>query len=38
VATTGPRDVARVVVPGGGLSGIATALAAAMHGLAVTGS
>src|SRR3954470_20995384 len=33
---TSARDVARLVVVGGGLSGIAAALGAAMHGLAVT--
>src|SRR5215213_6456106 len=36
MSTTDPRDVARVVVVGGGLSGIAAALGAAMHGLSVT--
>src|SRR3954451_7751529 len=36
MGAAGVRDVGRVVVVGGGLSGIATALAAAMHGLPVT--
>jgi 3-oxosteroid 1-dehydrogenase len=36
MGAAGVRDVERVVVVGGGLSGIATALAAAMHGLPVT--
>jgi 3-oxosteroid 1-dehydrogenase len=36
MTTRGPRDVAQVVVVGGGLSGTATALAAAMHGLEVS--